>query len=172
MLIAVGATPAHAQDTPIPIRILLVYQQVAETPPMVEFTQRLRARVARGLASPVEFYQESLDLERFTGPDRAPLLTSYFEDKYRGFGIDLVVPVGNTALQFAIGQLGGVFPNIPIVFALNAAPGTNPSTLPANVTGRLALASRFTPTLAMARALQPDAERVIVIGGASPADSQ
>lgn len=171
MIVAGGATHAVAQTVRKPTRVLLLYQQQAEAPPMVEFTQQLRRVVGRGLGSPVEFYQESLDLDRFDGPDRSSPLTSYFEDKYRGFGIDVIVPVGGRALQFALDQLRGVVPSVPIVFALNAAPQTNPAALPRNVTGRLGPASRFMPTLTMARALQPDAERVVVIGGAGAADS-
>lgn len=137
---------------------------------MVEFTRRLRTTVLDGLKSPVEFYQESLDLDRFGERGRSPL-TSYFENKYAGFGIDLVVPVGARALDFAADQLTGILPGVPIVFALSAAPQTNPAALAPNVTGRLAPLSRFAPTLEMARGLQPDADRVVIIGGASPMDS-
>ena len=138
---------------------------------MVEFTQRLRQKIEGELRPSVEFYQEALDLDRFNGVDRLSPLVLYFDNKYRGFGIDVVVPVGNRALRFAIEQLSGIVPGVPIVFALNAAPGTNPSALPRNVTGRLAPASRFQPTLAMARRLQPDAEQVVLIGGAASDDS-
>jgi signal transduction histidine kinase/ABC-type uncharacterized transport system substrate-binding protein len=151
--------------------VLLLYQQQAEARPMVEFTQRLRETLQKELAWPVEFYQEALDLDRFTGYERSSPLILYFDNKYRGFGIDVVVPIGSRALQFAIEQLNGILPNVPVVFALNAATETKPAQLPANVTGRLVPASRFAPTLAMARRLQPDAERVFVIGGASGPDS-
>ena len=171
VLVAAAAARAPSQDVQRPLRVLLLYQQQAESPPMVEFAQRLRLTVLHGLGRPVEFYQESLDLDRFDGPRLSSPLASYFENKYRGFGIEVVVPIGGRALQFAMDQLADVLPSVPIVFALNAAPQTNPATLPPNVTGRLGPASRFLPTLSMARALQPDAERVVVIGGASAADS-
>ena len=138
---------------------------------MVEFTQRLRVTIQNDLASPVEFYQESLDLDRFATIERVSRLARYFEDKYRGFAIDAVVPIGGRALEFANDHLSGVLAGAPVVFALTAAPQTNPSALPPNVTGRLAGASRFEPTLSMALGLQPDAGQVVVIGGASPADS-
>lgn len=138
---------------------------------MLEFTQRLRSTILQDLGPPVEFYQESLDLDRFSGRENSPALTRYFEDKYRGFDIDVVVPVGGRGLRFALDRLKEVLPNVPIVFALGATPQIDPSTLPAYVTGRLATASRFTPTLLMARALQPDAERIVVVGGAGRSDS-
>jgi signal transduction histidine kinase len=162
---------AAAQLAGRPTRVLLVYQQQAETQPMLEFTRPLRSTISTDLGSPIEFYQEALDFDRFTGRQRFSALADYFDHKYRGFGIDVVVPVGGRALIFAVDQLRQVLPDVPIVFALCAAPQTDPASLPANVTGRLAPASRFTPTLWMARRLQPDAERVVVIGGAGASDS-
>ncbi len=165
-----GGARAIAQP-PRPTRILLLYQQQAEAPQMVEFTRRLRVTIQNELSSPVEFYQESLDLDRFATTERVSRLAPYFEDKYRGFAIDAVVPIGGRALEFATDHLSGVLPGAPVVFALAAVPQTNPSALPPNVTGRLAVASRFEPTLSMALGLQPDAEQVVVVGGASAADS-
>jgi signal transduction histidine kinase len=149
----------------------VVYQQQAETQPMLEFAQRLRITISKELGSPVEFYQEALDFDRFTGLEQSSPLTNYLADKYRRFGIDIVVPVGGRALKFAVDQLGRGLPNVPIVFALCAMPQTDPAAQPANVTGRISPASRFTPTLEMARRLQPDAERVVVVGGAGESDS-
>ena len=166
-----AAPRAVAQAPARPARVLLLYQQQAETQPMVEFSQPLRETIDSELKGSVEFYQEALDFDRFTGRERSFPLRKYFEEKYRRFGIDVVVPVGGRALRFAVDQLRPVLPDVPIVFALCAEPQTNPASLPDNVTGRIASASRFAPTLSMARRLQPDAEQVVVIGGAGAADS-
>jgi signal transduction histidine kinase len=160
-----------AQRAVRPTRVLVVYQQQAETQPMLEFAQRLRVTIGKELGSPVEFYQEALDFDRFTGLEQSSPLANYLADKYRQFGIDVVVPVGGRALKFAVDQLGRGLPNVPVVFALCAMPQTDPAAQPPNVTGRISAASRFAPTLEMARRLQPDAERVVVVGGAGPSDS-
>src|SRR5437763_709554 len=171
LLLCTSAPKADAQHAERPTRVLVLYQQQAATQPMLEFAQRLRATISNDLGAPIEFYQEALDFDRFAGSEHASSLAGYFEHKYRRFGIDVVVAVGGRALTFAVDRLGNVLPNVPIVFALCAAPQTNPAAQPANVTGRIAAASRFGPTLSMARHLQPDAERVVVIGGAGAADS-
>jgi signal transduction histidine kinase len=174
VILALGAYAHHADAQRRggrAARVLLLYQQQAETRPMMEFTEPLRATLQAEMRSPVEFYQEALDLDRFADREHSLRLVQYFEDKYHGFGIDVVVPVGGRALTFAIEQLSSVLPDAPIVFALCAAPQTDPSGLPGDVTGRLATASRFAPTVMMARRLQPDAERVVVVGGAGPSDS-
>jgi len=166
-----SAPSASAQRATRPTRVLVVYQQQAETQPMLEFAQRLRVTISKELGSQVEFYQEALDFDRFTGLEQSSPLTNYLADKYRQFGIDVVVPVGGRALKFAVDQLGRGLPNVPIVFALCAMPQTDPTAQPQNVTGRISSASRFAPTLEMARRLQPDAERIVVVGGAGAGDS-
>jgi signal transduction histidine kinase len=154
-----------------PTRVLVLYQQQAETGPMLEFGEHLRRALQDDMRSPVEFYQEALDFDRFAQREHSPRLVGYFQDKYRGFGIDVVVPVGGRALTFAIEHLRVVLPETPIVFALCAEPQEDRPSLPAHVTGRMALSTRFGPTLEMARRLQPDAERIVVVGGAGPSDS-
>ena len=171
LFLCVLAPNATAQRAGHSTRVLVLYQQQAETQPMLEFTQQLRLTITKELGSPVEFYQEALDFDRFAGREQSSPLVDYFNDKYRRFGIDIVVPVGGRALRFAVDQLGRVLPNVPIVFALCAAPQTDPAAQPENVTGRLDSASRFGPTLWMARRLQPDAQRIVVVGGAGRADS-
>ena len=167
-----GSAPIlTAQQAARPTRVLVLYQQLAETQPMVEFAQQLRTTISTELGSPVEFYQETLDFDRFTGLEQSSPLGEYLKDKYRRFGVDVVVPVGGRALKFAVDNLGRLLPNAPIVFALCAMPQTDPAAQPENVTGRIAPASRFAPTLEMARRLQPDAQRVVVVSGAGPADS-
>jgi hypothetical protein len=143
LFLCVLPSNATAQRAGHPTRVLVLYQQQAETQPMLEFGQRLRLTISKELGSPVEFYQEALDFDRFTGREQSSPLVDYLSDKYRRFGIDVVVPVGGRALTFAVDQLGGVLPNVPVVFALCAAPQTDPAAQPENVTGRIATASRF-----------------------------
>jgi len=169
--LSASAPVASAQQSQRRKRVLVIYQQQAETLPMLEFTRQLRLTISKELGAPVDFYQEALDFDRFTGRESSSPLASYFDEKYRRFGIDVVVPVGGRALRFAVDQLGDVLPKVPIVFALCAAPQTDPASLPVHVTGRLASASRFEPTLWMARRLQPDANEIVVIGGAGTSDS-
>jgi len=171
LLLCAPASIATATRLPRRARVLVIYQQQAETRPMLEFTHELRLAIERDLGAQVDFYQEALDFDRFTGRESSSRLASYFDEKYRRFGIDVVVPVGGRALHFAVEQLDHVLPNVPIVFALCAAPQTDPESLPAHVTGRIASASRFERTLWMARRLQPNADEVVVIGGAGASDS-
>lgn len=172
--VAVGlcgsAAHAGAQAVPSPSRILLLYAPAPDSPTAAMFIERFRSTVRAEMPPPVEFYEEFLDLDRFPGTDRWPLLTRYFSDKYTGYRIDLIVCVGSVALRFATDQLRGVFPDVPVVFGMTFAHRVNVAELPSNVTGRLITVS-LSQTLAMAHRLQPDADRVVVIAGSSAIDS-
>ena len=161
---------ATAQAVARPTRILLLYAPAPDSPTAAMFIERFRTTVRTELPPPVEFYEEFLDFDRFQTPDRWPLLTRYFRDKYKGFPIDLVVCVGSVALRFETEQLRPLFPNVPVVFGLTFAHRVNLADLPTNVTGRVITVS-LGQTLTMARLLQPDANRIVVIGGSSAIDS-
>ena len=135
---------------------------------MAVFTQQLRRTVRNETPVPVEFFEEYLDFDRF--PGRTSQLTTYFSEKYSGLRIDAIVAVGSVALRFATEQLRPLLPRIPIVFALTVDNIINIDSLPPNVTGRFSPLS-FGAILTMARGLQPDARRVVIIGGLSAIDS-
>jgi hypothetical protein len=73
-------------------------------------------------------------------------------------------------LRFAVERLSPNFPQVPIVYGAAFEPGVDFSALPKNVSGR-SYPLPFAPTPALARALQPEAQRVVLVAGSSPADS-
>lgn len=162
---------AGARQAAPPTRILLLLSYPPNAAGVLQFSQGLESTVDSAIHLPVEYYPEFLDLDRFGTRERWPQLARYFEEKYRGLRPDVIVAVGSTALQFTTARLAAQFPNVPVVFALAVeSTPTTASALPPNVTGRLADVA-FGPTMAMARRLQPDAERIVIIGGSSPQDS-
>ena len=113
-LVGWAFTEAAAQDTQRRRHILLLFQQQAETPKMVAFAQRIGATVRDGAAVPVELYQESLDFDRFASRERWAPLARYLADKYRGTRLDVIVPVGGLAVQFATERLRIHLPDVPV----------------------------------------------------------
>ncbi|HKW10612.1 MAG TPA: ATP-binding protein [Gemmatimonadaceae bacterium] len=167
-LLALAAARLEAQPVPQPVRVLIVFGVTPEAPAIAQFTQRLRLTLRNAVASPVEFYEEYLDLDRF--PGLSPHLANYFADKYRGFRVDVIVAVGSIALQFATDRLRPLLPEAPVVFAMTVESAMSASTLPPNVTGRFAPLP-FTQILTMAWGLQPDAEQLVLIAGLASIDS-
>ena len=146
----------------------MLYGLPPDAPAVSVFTHRLRETVRDETTSPVEFYEEYLDLDRF--PGRTPQLAAYFAEKYRGLRLDAIVAVGSIALRFATAQLGGILPRVPVVFALTVENIVDVARLPANVTGRM-IPLPFASILSMARGLQPDARQVVIVGGVAAIDS-
>lgn len=171
LVAALFAVPAAAcsQEPPPPKRVLVLYAFDPNAPGAVAFTNQLRAIVRADSPPRVAFYDELLDLDRF--PDARPeAFDNYIVEKYRGFRIDAILTVGARALKFAIERMSAHFPSVPIVYGGAFEPLLDFSALPKNVTGRHHLIP-FAATLELARVLQPDAERVVLVAGSSPADS-
>src|SRR4029453_12356804 len=111
-----------------------------------------------------------LDVDRFPYSDRSGQLARYFAEKYQPRRPDAILAEGSPALRFVMERLHGLFPDVPVVYGAAFEPVVDFSSLPTNVIGRRQLLP-FASTYSLARALQPDAERVVVVGGASPTDS-
>jgi len=172
LVTALFASPslAWSQDTSQPKRVLMLYGHDPRAPGVLAFTNALRAVVQAESRTRIVFYDEILDFERFPQNARRQELLDYIVEKYRDFRFDVILTDGTRALQFATERLTAHFPGTPIVYGLAFEPLLDFSALPANVTGRHHLLP-YAGTLQLARALQPDAERVVIIAGSSPNDS-
>ena len=161
---------AHAQQEHDRTRILMVYAHDPNAPGAVLFARQLKAVVRDRIPTGLEIYDEFLDLDRFRDPQRSAQLARYFREKYQGFRPDAIVIEGAQALRFARDRLADLFPDVPMVYGLAFEPVLDFSSLPPNVTGRR-LPLPFASTYSLARALQPDAGRVVLVGGASAMDT-
>lgn len=170
VMICTGTAPLHAQSVQDAKKILMLYAYDPNAPGVVAFAQQLKLVVDEQFHNRAEIYDEYLDANRFPGHDRSPAFARYFAEKYRGFRPDAILAEGTPALRFATERLSSLFPDVPIVYGQAFEPIVDFSALPANVTGRRQPLP-FASTYSLARALQPDAERVVVVGGASEMDS-
>jgi signal transduction histidine kinase len=169
-VLCASPSPAWAQDTEQPKRVLMLYGHDAHAPGVVIFTNALHAVVQSESHTRVVFYDELLDLDRFPENARREHLVDDIAEKYRGLRFDAIVTDGARALRFAIERVRDRFPNIPIVYGAAFEPVIDYAALPAKVTGRHHRVP-YAATLELARALQPDANSVVIVAGASPNDS-
>jgi signal transduction histidine kinase len=172
LLAALFAVPAvgWSQDSSRPKRVLMLYGHDPNAPGVVAFTNELQAIVRAGSPTRVVFYDELLDLDRFPENAVRDELVDYIVEKYRGFPFDAILTDGTRALKFATERVSVHFPGVPIVYGLAFEPVVDFSALPENVTGRHHTLS-FARTFELARALQPDAEKIVLVGGSSANDS-
>ncbi len=170
IMICSAAAPLRAQSEPQSKKILMLYAYDPNAPGTIAFAEQLKGVVSAQFHNHAEIYDEYLDASRFPNRGRSPEFARYFAAKYRGFRPDAIVAQGTPALQFATERLSSLFPGVPIVYGMAFEPGVDFSALPANVTGRRQPLP-FVSTYSLARALQPDAKRVVVVSGAAELDS-
>ena len=165
------AHTAVAQAPPGPKRVLLLYGYDPNAPGIVAFTNGLRGVVLESEGREgVEFFTELLDFDRFHAPELAAQLVDRLRTKYRGLRLDAIVSVGSHALEFAAERLEELFPGVPVVYGAAFEPVVDFARLPRHIAGRRQPLP-FAGTLALARRLQPDAERVVLVSGSVPMDS-
>src|SRR5829696_5100273 len=170
VMICCATASLHAQSVQQSRKVLMLYAYDPNAPGVMAFAEQLKGVMNEQFHDRVEIYDEYLDANRFPNRDRSPEFARYFAAKYRGFKPDAIVAEGTPALRFATERLSGLFPGVPIVYGQAFEPGVNFSALPANVTGRRQPLP-FVSTYSLARALQPDAEHLVVVAGASEMDS-
>ena len=168
VLLASMAMPLLAQDRPL--RVVVVFGHDPNSPGVRSFVRPFQQYFLAIDGLRVEFHHESLNHDRFPDRQRWPELASEIANKHEAAPPAAIVTEGSAALTFAVEHLRSRFPGTPIIYALSFDPAFDYAVLPANVTGRRQQAT-FGETLALAKRLQPDAERVVLIGGASVDDS-
>lgn len=148
--------------------VLLLYGESRGLPAALDLDEAIRSRFAQSVLE-VQFLTEYLDLSSASDPQYQQHLRTLLRTKYRERQPDLVITLGSLGLRFALDNRADLFPTAPIVFAattqaagIRIAPG-----LP--VTG-VWMAAEAGLTVAAARRLQPQARRLVVVGGAARQD--
>ncbi|MGC7403145.1 sensor histidine kinase [Pandoraea pneumonica] len=133
-------------------------------------TQAIRNVLNNALPLGAETFLDSVDGHRFSVELLTPELFALLRKKYEGQHIDLVIAIGNYAAEFARAHHDAIWPGTPVIVtsvpeAWLAMNGAFPSTfvvIPYRI--------EIEKTLAIAQRLQPDATRLIVIGGSAALD--
>ena len=160
---AAGSTVARTQ------RILVVQGIDPWLPGVVAQEQAMRHVLSQARGTTIEVLTELVESHYFPRTDLEPALLALLGEKYRDVAIDLIVAVGKPGLDFAARHRAQLWGDAPIVFVGVAPEHLRDRALPARTTGVQA-AIDAAPTLALARRLQPDARRVVVVGGVAPTD--
>ncbi len=150
---------ALAQPLP-PKRILLVFQNEEYSPASLELQKGILDRLRTKLGQDTEFFGEQLEATRF--PESQGQALSWVRTRYAGRGIDVVIFVGSIPVD--------ILPGVPTVYA-----GHTPFKLPRDISNP---ANKVTvwfkvdvrKTVSVARLLQPNAKRVLVIAGSGYGD--
>lgn len=160
---AAGATPDQAAKRRT---VLVLYSNSPDVPGFQELGAAIHRTLQSGSPVPVDILSEYTGLDRFQGEAYQRSLLSLYHAKYEGTPIDLLIPIGPTALEFIVSK--GFRPGVPVVSCyvasriVQAAREKRPE-----LTGALP-AQNATKTLDLMLATHPATRRIHVILGASP----
>jgi signal transduction histidine kinase len=166
VLFSASAQGSGPKDT---LSVLALYGFDPFAPVVVEYDASLRATLAAIGPQNVTIHNEVLDLEALGDPVLAPKQRAWFQARYGVYRPAAVVAVGAGPLAFALQVRQDFWPDIPILYSGVDEDVLAQMQLPAGVTG-VARRPAVDQTLALALALLPDTERVVLIGGAADVD--
>src|SRR5262245_20137737 len=156
---------ASAQEADRPKQVL-VLNSARQTEQFSQVSEReIPTLLAAGLGQRIDYYTEYFDANRFPHPQYETVYVDFLRQKYAGKHIDLLLMMGDVAMDFVSRHHDELFPGTPAVF-YSLVP---PLSRPADSTG-LVNTLHFGPSLDLALALQPDLTHIYVVSGATPAD--
>ena len=165
--LCIATVPAYAAEEEA--RVLVLNGLDPYLPAYLAIDSAMRASLANETTRRIVFYSEPLDAQRFAIEPREPEVLAALAKKYGALHIDVVVTVMKPALDFYKRHGEQLWPGARLVFHGIPDPAADLVTFPPGSTG-LVNRDDFGGTIDLARRLQPDARRILVIGGASPLD--
>src|SRR5262245_16734107 len=160
---AVSAQPAE------PWRILVLDGGEPFNPGSSIQEEAFRTALLATSPRPVTFHVEFLDSISFDTTRFEPELLAFLRKKYAAARIDLVVPVGPVALLFAESHQRDMWPEASVVF-FSVSKATLDAHPPGPVTTGVMIGFDGPGTLALARRMQRQARRLLLVSGASDYD--
>lgn len=145
-------------------KVLLIHSFEPFIPFSVSVNQSIRSTLESDQTVSIDFYSEYLDLARYPENDYPQFMLGYLRHKYAKKHLDLIFVMFNPALDFVLKYADELFPDTPIVFCAVEKHQIEGRSLRPSITGVL---TEIDPkgTLDAALRLQPDTQKVIVIGG-------
>ena len=160
----IGLAQSNATKT-----VLVLYDGGREFTGIALIDRNIESTLNEALTNRVMIFREYMDLTRIGPANYEQVLRDFYRSKYSSNSPDVVVAVRGRPLDFLLKHGNELFREVPIVSAAMDLRQVNARKLPTNATGS-SLQVRYWPTLALARALQPETEQVVVVLGASAND--
>jgi signal transduction histidine kinase len=155
----------HGQDDDRLKRVLVLNSTRLDDQFSMVWTREVPRLLAEGLGERLDFYVDNFDVVRFPEPKHERAYLDFLRLKYAGTPVDLLILIGDAAIDFMSRNRSVLFRDTPVVFY-----SLNPSqSRPANSTG-LINQLHFAPSIDLALALQPDLKQVYVVSGAAASD--
>jgi len=154
-------------NPPKKILVLFSYQSVAHS--LLEWDKGIRSVLPGTALEPIDFYTEFLDLARFPDKIYQQNIVRFLQTKYRDTKMDLLIPVGPLAFPFLLEHGGTIFPGVPTVFCAALKEEVLALKRSKDFTGVTAWID-VAGTLEAALKMQPQTQRLAIVGGTSESD--
>ena len=161
------SAPLHAAEEEA--RVLMLYGVDPYLSPFLAMDKAMRERLAGEAASPAHIFSETLDSQRIALERLEPELVALLAKKYSALRISVVVAVSRTALDFFERHGAQLWPGARVVYVGFLGYELKPSALPPGGSAVVSILDAA-GTIDIARRLQPDARRMVVISGVSEVD--
>ena len=168
-LLAGASDALSAQDQTDVHRVLVVYENESTQAAAVAIGRGLHERLNAQAPTKFEIYSEYLDNVRFPEPENQERLAAHFAAKYVHVNIDVAIALGPNALKFLLDRRDQILRGAPLVFGAVSKDILTSTSFPENATGVVSQHDAA-KTIELARRLQPDAERIVVISGSGAFD--
>src|SRR5690348_11941367 len=166
LLVMLAAPLSMAQ--PLPRTVLVIDEADPSSGSPTQFSETLRS-VLSNARPRVAVFGETLDLSRFSDPKQEAILRTYVQQKYSDVRFGVIVAAGAAALDLVRHWRSELWPDTPIVFAAideMSAASVKPDR---NMTG-LIMRRTIKSMMTVARIVDPDLQRVVVMGGSLAKD--
>ncbi|MBX9647979.1 MAG: PAS domain-containing protein [Xanthobacteraceae bacterium] len=166
--ILLGAVVA-SRATDAPKRVLVLHAYNYTFPATTIASEAARRRLLEGSQHAIEIEADFLDLARMPGEEHATRTANFLREKYSKMHFDLVLVVGTEGVPFIIKYRDVVGAGVPVVFVGGSAANYAAMQLPPDITGIMS-GFDLDKMLELAERLQPNATRLVVMGGSGRAD--
>lgn len=163
ILMTLAETPGLASDHQR--QVLVLYSTRRDAQIAIVGERELPRALDAGLSGNLDYYSEYIDRARIPDAAYEGSFRDFLHAKYKEIRFDVVIAVGDLALQFITAHRAELLPGVPLVY-FSASPAAR---RPPNSTGVTAEVN-LRDTLALATQLQPEARRVVVVSGAGGDD--
>jgi signal transduction histidine kinase len=161
-----AATPETASGAH---RVVLLNSADPDLPAFVALDRALRETVRKESKVQVEFFAETLDMQRFGTVNLEAELNALLGTKYQNLPVDVVVAVGSAALAFAQRHRQTIWPHASLVF-YSVSDRSLIHHVADRETAGLRVNPDFGPTIELALRLKPATRTIAVVAGATETD--
>src|SRR5262249_37078724 len=171
LLAAQGRPPQTAGEEPAaPLppspQVLVIFSDDSSQSWIRQLTDGFYVAGAEGGPNAPAWYFEYLDAVRFQDARQADHFRTAVREKYRDRRLDLIVPVGSSAIAFATSVREELWPDVPVLFASYAG-SVRTDAKALRHASSLSFESGYGDALETAKAIFPDATTVVVAAGIS-----